>query len=184
MNFIYFLIIFLIVITSIFVIVADNAINSIIALINTYIYVALSLVFHGYDFFAIVFVAIYVSVISILFLFILIFLNIKYFYSFKWIERFFIICFFQFFFFYFINYFIFTELNYSLNTKNLLFITPINFFANSNSLEIISFFLYTDYFLYFVLVAIILYFVMLGSIIILQQYQYNVLLYSTYLNKE
>jgi NADH:ubiquinone oxidoreductase subunit 6 (subunit J) len=125
------------------------------------------------DFFALVFVAIYVSVIAILFLFILMFLNIPYSFKNNWLlnlSKLFLL--FLLFHFIFTNYFL-PEINTILYLKPARYTGILNILDYTNSVDVIATYLYTDYMIYLILAAIILFFAMLGAIMILQQYQFN-----------
>lgn len=164
---------FLTILCGIFVILADNAINSVLSLIGCFINSSIVLICCGLDFFALVFVAIYVSVIAILLLFILMFLNIPYSFKNNWflnLAKLFVL--FIFFHVVFSNYFL-PEITTILDLKPARYIGILNLLDCTNSIDVIATFLYTDYLIYIILAAMILFFTMLGAIMILQQYQMN-----------
>jgi len=169
----FFFFLFLTIICGIFVILSDNAINSVLSLIGCFINSSIVLLCCGLDFFALVFVAIYVSVIAILFLFILMFLNIPYSFKNNWLlnlSKLFLL--FLLFHFVFTNYFL-PEINTILYLKPARYTGILNILDYTNSVDVIATYLYTDYMIYLILAAIILFFAMLGAIMILQQYQFN-----------
>jgi NADH:ubiquinone oxidoreductase subunit 6 (subunit J) len=169
----FFFFLFLTIICGIFVILSDNAINSVLSLIGCFINSSIVLLCCGLDFFALVFVAIYVSVIAILFLFILMFLNIPYSFKNNWLlnlSKLFLL--FLLFHFIFTNYFL-PEINTILYLKPARYTGILNILDYTNSVDVIATYLYTDYMIYLILAAIILFFAMLGAIMILQQYQFN-----------
>jgi NADH:ubiquinone oxidoreductase subunit 6 (subunit J) len=172
-KFFFFFFLFLTIICGIFVILSDNAINSVLSLIGCFINSSIVLLCCGLDFFALVFVAIYVSVIAILFLFILMFLNIPYSFKNNWLlnlSKLFLL--FLLFHFVFTNYFL-PEINTILYLKPARYTGILNILDYTNSVDVIATYLYTDYMIYLILAAIILFFAMLGAIMILQQYQFN-----------
>jgi NADH:ubiquinone oxidoreductase subunit 6 (subunit J) len=172
-KFFFFFFLFLTIICGIFVILSDNAINSVLSLIGCFINSSIVLLCCGLDFFALVFVAIYVSVIAILFLFILMFLNIPYSFKNNWLlnlSKLFLL--FLLFHFIFTNYFL-PEINTILYLKPARYTGILNILDYTNSVDVIATYLYTDYMIYLILAAIILFFAMLGAIMILQQYQFN-----------
>lgn len=173
LKFFFCFFLFLTTVCGIFVIIADNAINSVLSLIGCFINSSIVLLCCGLDFFALVFVAIYVSVIAILFLFILMFLNIPYYFTNNWILNLSkLTLLFVLFYFIFVNYFM-PEINTLLYLKPARYTGILNLLDLTNSIEIIATYLYTDYMIYLILAAIILFFAMLGAIMILQQYRLN-----------
>jgi NADH:ubiquinone oxidoreductase subunit 6 (subunit J) len=72
----------------------------------------------------------------------------------------------------FTNYFL-PEINTILYLKPARYTGILNILDYTNSVDVIATYLYTDYMIYLILAAIILFFAMLGAIMILQQYQFN-----------
>jgi NADH-quinone oxidoreductase subunit J len=169
--FIFFL--FMTLICGIFVILSDNAINAVLSLIGCFINSSIILICCGLDFFALVFVAIYVSVIAILFLFILMFLNIPYSFKNDWVNSLLKLFLILLIFFFFFDVFFMPEINLILYLKPARYTGILTIMDYTNSIEIIATYLYTDYMIYLILAGIILFFAMLGAIMLLQQYQFN-----------
>jgi NADH-quinone oxidoreductase subunit J len=154
------------------VIFNNNIIISILYLIATFINTSIILILFGFEFFALIFIAIYAGAIAILFLFILMMINIPYFYPKKPLFYELIIIF-------FIIQTIFFLVNYishlSILLPNNLYNTSIILFNHNytDSLELISALLYTHYGVYVILAGIILFIAMIGSIMVFEEYKFN-----------
>lgn len=173
LEYFYLFFLFMTLLCGIFVILSDNAINAVLSLIGCFINSSIILICCGLDFFALVFVAIYVSVIAILFLFILMFLNIPYIFKNTWMLTLFTLFSLLLLFSFFFDYCFLPELNNIIYCKPARYTNILNLIDYTNSIEIIATYLYTDYLIYLILAGIILFFAMLGAIMLLQQYQFN-----------
>lgn len=124
---------------------------------------SLLLLFVGLDYISIIFVSIYVGALSILFLFVIMMLNIKDFYSSSNFLFYFILFFFIFFYFFF-EYFRF---KYNLILEfNILDFSFFDIIIKKNIIYIIGFYLYTTYWLYFILCGFVLFIAILGSVVL------------------
>ena len=171
MSNIFFIFIFLTIFCGIMVLLADTPIIAILCLIGCFINSAILLLLLGFDFFALVFVIIYLSVISVLFLFILIVLNLSYNVFSAWIKYCFILGSLIFVSGIFLNMGIFTDIQLIINLAPVT-VPHINLGINYlNSVELIAMFLYTDYLIYLVLGGIFLFFILIGAVLIMQDYR-------------
>jgi NADH-quinone oxidoreductase subunit J len=164
----YFLIIIIILLLycCLMVVLSDHPINALLFLIGCFINISIILLLFGLEFFALIFIAIYIGAIAIFFLFMIMMLNIPSYYPKKWFgqEFFFlgIICFI----FYFFKNYLFNNLypilkNYSLEIEN------VNLLLNYlNSIEVIGALLYTNYFIFVILSGCLLFFAMVASVIL------------------
>lgn len=155
--------------SSFFVVFSINPVHSVLFLILVFFNISGLLILLGLEYFALIFIIIYIGAIAVLFLFIVMMLNIKiielkdnfwrytifgfFFTSLFILEVFYLIIFdYQFFFFNHLDY-----INY---------INWIDFFQNKFTLKIIGEILYTYYFFIFLLGSLVLFLAMFGSILL------------------
>lgn len=159
-NFFLFVLMINILISGYFVITFVNPINALLSLISCFALSSLLLCCFNLNFFAIIFILIYIGAISVFFLFIIMFINInktkiknKSFYFILFVLVFF-----------FIKYlFFFVPNNFMLSFDILFYINYLN------SIEILALFLYNFSVFFILFIAIFLFIAMLGCILLLTE---------------
>ena len=167
----FFFIASLIIISSFLVITVKNPVHSVLFLVLVFLEVVFLLLTLEIEFLSLIFIVIYVGAIAILFLFVVMMLDLKVLRLPTNYLRYFSIggiigLFFLFILIFFIKESIFlsslsNELIYSTNYKNWI----INY-DNLNNLKCIGQFLYTDYFIYFLMSGFLLLIGMIGPIVL------------------
>jgi len=134
--------IFLILFFAINIILSQNTVNSILSLILIFFLSSLILLFFGLDYLSLIFISIYVGALSVLFLFVIMMLNIKNFYSTSNLLFYLILSIFIFIFFY-IQY-LKLKYNFILKYNNLDFYF-IDIALKKNIIYVIGFYLFTNF---------------------------------------
>lgn len=163
--------------SAFFVIFSVNPVHSVLFLILCFFNLSGLLILVGLEYFALIFIIIYIGAIAILFLFIVMMLNIKIIELRESFWRYiplgiFLSCLFILEVFYLINY----------NFNNLFFnfidyvsyINWVNFFFNVFSLELVGELLYTYYFFAFLVAGLVLFIAMIGAIVLTLNQSQNV----------
>lgn len=156
---------FLIVVSLILVIISNNPIYSVLFLMLSFINIAILLLILGVEFLPVIFLVIYVGAISILFLFVIMMMDIKFnlltnkkvfsnFYFISKLVLFLLIL--SFIYFLLIKGAGLEDFNYFVNWINLSYTTY--------DIKVIGFILYNFYYYYFILIGIILFVAMVGCI--------------------
>lgn len=168
LDFFFYVFSFLSIFASFCVILSKNPLHSVIFLIFVFCNIVLILLLQGIDFLAMVFLIVYIGAIAVLFLFVVYMLNIKIIElnELNWRYLFGLILsliIFIFFIFVFSNKFniIFYNFNEEINFFNWL-----NFLFNIQNLHILAFLLYSDFYLIFIIIGLILLVAMLGAIVL------------------
>jgi NADH-quinone oxidoreductase subunit J len=158
--------------SALLVIVSLNPIVSLLYLIATFINISIILILLGYEFFGLIFIAIYAGAIAVLFLFILMMINIPYFYPkrgffYEVVLLFILFC---------------ILLLLTMHISNIQYFLINNLYSSllilfnhqySESLELISALLYTQYGFFVILAGILLLIAMFGSIMIFAEYKFT-----------
>lgn len=168
MNFIYYLFIILVIFSSLMTLFCNNPVYSVLYLITMFLNLTLLLVFMGFDFLGFLFLSIYIGAIAIFFLFVIMMINLPVYiqkssivkpYTFTAILFAFFFCFER----------IFSQ-NLLTAQITLQQYSKIKLGLNYlNSIEVISALFYTQYFIFFILLACLLLLSMLGSMLIINK---------------
>lgn len=162
-----YFIIFFIKLSAFLVIIVKNPIHSVLFLVLVFLKISLLLFTLGIDFLPIIFIIIYVGAIAILFLFVIMMIDIKLsnllnnnnFYKYFSIENFVLLIFF-----FNLLYFI-KKSEFNLNSI-VFYIDWIIKFDNLNNLKCIGQFLYTYYFIHFLISGFLLLIGIIGPIVL------------------
>ncbi len=168
LNFIYYTFIILVIFSSLMTLFCNNPVYSVLYLITMFLNLTFLLVFMGFDFLGFLFLAIYIGAIAIFFLFVIMMINIPIYIQKSSILKpcFFTIIFFSFFFFF---EKILTNTLFTVQTTLQTF-SKIKLGLNYlNSIEVIGALFYTQYYIYFILLACILLLSMLGSMLMISK---------------
>ena len=164
-----FLCIFTIIFSCI-IILAKNPMHSVFALILSFSTIILiMLAFLQCEFLSIIFLIVYVGAVSILFLFIVMLLNIR---NIDLTDQFFnyfpVGIFIGFIFLVELNYYIFESISFTFTNLDLYFIYLdfINNIDATSDITLISYMLYEEYFIVFILASILLLIAMIGAIML------------------
>lgn len=168
-----FLFCFLIVLNSLFVILAENQVYSILFLILVFVNSALLLLLFQIDFVSIIILVIYVGAIAVLFLFIIMMINIKIvliqesMYRYLPIGFFICVCFlFEIFFAIDFQFFNNISVNTLSNTGFVFHINWFNFLYKVDLISSISECVYAYKWYYFIMCSVILFLAMVGAIVL------------------
>ena len=168
-NIFLFLFFFIGILSSFFVIFCVNPVHSVLFLILVFFNISGLLMLLGLEYFALVFIIIYIGAIAVLFLFIVMMLNIKIIEIRDNFWRYMPVGFFLTFIF-ILEIFILISADSSILIINRLdyinYVNWINYFDNIFNLEIIGQILYTYYFFAFLIGGLILFLAMFGSILL------------------
>lgn len=186
-NWLFYLIYFLILFSSLFVILSENAVYSVLFLILTFFNTILLLLLMGIEFFAFLLLIVYVGAIAVLFLFVVMMLNIKktslfelnnfvYFMPLIFISLLFII---DFFCDLNLTFDVLKNLKYDLNFTN--WIEELN---NTSNIKSIGDVLYTDYCFLFITSSFILLISMIGVIVLTIHQKTNYILKRQNINNQ
>ena len=179
MNFYFYLFSFLIILSSIMIIISKNAITSVLYLISVFLLSALCLLLIGAEFLSVLLVIIYVGAISILFLFVIMMLNLRIVEVYNTIIYSFPIgCALALLLYIFMLYLInidynFFSLNYKNNNLLELNIITNTLIYSSNNLTLIGDLLYNLYSYFLVYVGCILLLAMIGSMVLTVDNNYH-----------
>jgi NADH-quinone oxidoreductase subunit J len=179
MNFFFFLLSFLLILSALFIILSKNPIHSILYLILVFVCSSGLLLLLGAEFLSMIFLIIYVGAISVLFIFVIMMLNIRMIELrenlIKYVPLTFII-----------SFILLFELFYLFNnlhsdfflTKNsvLLNYFDINYFHVSNftNLQLLGYYLYTYFIDYFIICGVILFIAMIGAIVLTLHLEFSI----------
>lgn len=165
------------------VIRAKNPVHSVLFLILVFCNASGLLLLLGLDFFAMIFLVVYVGAIAVLFLFVVMMLNIKQTEIRENILRYFPVGGFIGFIFFleiFVGIgndllpFLYFQEEKNLNLESLNYISWFNFQSQLNNIEAIGHILYTDYVILFIISSFILLIAMIGAIVLTLQKKANV----------
>lgn len=163
---------FLIIFSSLFVVISNKSVTSVLYLINTFILSILSLLLLGADFLSILIMIIYIGAIAILFLFVIMMLNLRIVEVYNSLVKLFPIGSFLGYFYFLVIYFILKN-DFNINTSNLFssnFLESnfISFYLvkSYNNLFLIGDVLYNNNSLLLIIAGLILLLAMLGAIIL------------------
>ena len=153
---------------SLNLILSSNTLYSILSLICIFVISSILLLLLGVDYIPLIFISIYVGALSILFLFVVMMLNSRILIKTNNFLFYFFLLFSLFIFFIFLVLFNFFNFQFVFD-----FVDPfINLSIKNNLLLIIGFLLFTKYFTYILLSAVILFIAMLGSVsLVLEPYK-------------
>lgn len=178
MSFYFFLFSFLIIISSLMIIISKNAITSVLYLICVFLLSALCFLLIGAEFLSVLLVIIYIGAISILFLFVIMMLNLRIVEVYSSLVNYFPIgcilgILFYIFFLYLINY-DYNMLSISYTNNNLLDLNLTNSLIYSyNNLYLLGDLLYNSYAYLLIYVGLILLLAMMGSMVLTVDSKYH-----------
>lgn len=157
------------IVSAFFVIFSINPVHSVLFLILVFFNISGLLILLGLEYFALIFIIIYIGAIAVLFLFIVMMLNIKIIELKDNFWRYIPVGF-------FLTLLFILEIFYLIwSDSNILFVNSldyinyinwIDYFSNSFTLEVIGEIIYTYYFFSFLLGGLILFLAMFGSILL------------------
>lgn len=164
----YFLIIIIILLLycCLMVVLSDHPINALLFLIGCFINTSVILLLFGLEFFALIFIAIYIGAIAIFFLFMIMMLNIPSYYPKRWFGQEFLFLGGLYLIFNLLKPYFFNNL-YPILKNYFLQIENVNLLLNYlNSVEVVGALLYTNYFIFVILSGCLLFFAMVASVIL------------------
>lgn len=168
-NLLFHLIFFLVIISSLLVILSENAVYSVLFLILTFCNIVFLLLLIGAEFFSFLLLIVYVGAIAVLFLFVVMMLNLKKsdFFKFSNLAYFFPLIFLSLLFFFdlFKNINIFFDVLKNVKTP-LSFTNWLLELNNQSNMQAIGNVLYTDFCLLFLISSLILLVSMIGVIVL------------------
>lgn len=159
----------IILLCAIMVIFADHPINSLLFLIGCFVNSSLLLFFFGFEFFALIFVAVYVGAIAIFFLFILMTMNIPSYFPTRSFLHEFEVSFFLLVSFYFLYNNLLETVGFLATTRFLGVKESTFIFHYLDSLHLIGFIFYTQFYIYVILSGVLLLYAMVISVILLDE---------------
>lgn len=170
LNYIYNIIIILVAFSALMTLFCNNPVYSVLYLITLFFNLTFLLVFMGFDFLGFLFLSIYIGAIAIFFLFVVMMINIPIYIRKSNILKPFTFTIILFLFFLLFDLLLSTNL-YNLQVT-LQTYSKINLGLNYlNSTEVIAALFYTQYFIFFLLLACILLLSMLGSMLIIDKFK-------------
>ena len=175
LNIFYIIISLIILISTVYVLIARNPVHSVFFLILVFCGISILIFTLDVTFLAIIFIIVYVGAIAVLFLFVIMMLNIKYLELnenfIRYLPIIFIII--SIFLIQFLKYFT-NDLLMLINFKSDLYLEWINILNNDLNILNIGYLIYNHYSIIFILASIILLIAMLGSIVLTLNKNYNI----------
>ncbi len=170
LTYIYNIIIILVAFSALMTLFCNNPVYSVLYLITLFLNLTFLLVFMGFDFLGFLFLSIYIGAIAIFFLFVVMMINIPIYIRKSNIFKPFLFTILLFVFFFVFDYLI--SVNIYNAQATLQTYSKISLGVNYlNSTEVIASVFYTQYFIFFLILACILLLSMLGSMLIIDKYK-------------